>query len=66
MEYNLADSIWVAGLGPNALAALGFITPVFYDIMGLGNGIGVVATSFMARCIGEKIKKERIMQQYFQ
>jgi len=27
MAYNLADSIWVAGLGPNALAALGFINP---------------------------------------
>ena len=29
MAYNLADSIWVAGLGADALAALGFITPVF-------------------------------------
>ena len=29
MMYNLADSIWVAGLGADALAAIGFITPLF-------------------------------------
>ena len=29
MLYNIADSIWVAGLGPDALAAVGFITPLF-------------------------------------
>ena len=27
--YNLADSIWVAGLGPDALAAIGFIAPMY-------------------------------------
>jgi len=42
MAYNLADSIWVAGLGSNALAALGFITPVFMIIVGIGNGLGQV------------------------
>ena len=40
MAYNLADSIWVAGLGPNALAALGFINPLFMIVIGLGNGLG--------------------------
>lgn len=57
MAYNLADSIWVAGLGPNALAALGFITPVFMIVIGLGNGLGAGATSLIARCIGAKNKK---------
>jgi putative MATE family efflux protein len=57
MAYNLADSIWVAGLGPNALAALGFITPVFMIVVGLGNGLGAGATSLIARCIGAKNKK---------
>lgn len=52
MAYNLADSIWVAGLGPEALAALGFITPIFMIITGLGNGLGAGATSSIARCIG--------------
>lgn len=57
MAYNLADSIWVAGLGPNALAALGFITPVFMIVIGLGNGLGAGATSLIARCIGAENKK---------
>jgi putative MATE family efflux protein len=57
MAYNLADSIWVAGLGPNALAALGFITPVFMIVVGIGNGLGAGATSLIARCIGAKNKK---------
>ena len=26
MLYNIADSVWVAGLGADALAAIGFIT----------------------------------------
>lgn len=56
MAYNLADSIWVAGLGPNALAALGFITPVFMIVIGLGNGLGAGASSLIARCIGAKNK----------
>ena len=57
MAYNLADSIWVAGLGSNALAALGFITPVFMILVGIGNGLGAGATSLIARCIGAKNKK---------
>jgi len=56
MAYNLADSIWVAGLGPNSLAALGFITPVFMIVIGLGNGLGAGASSLIARCIGAKNK----------
>lgn len=27
--YSLIDGIWVAGLGHNALAAIGFISPIF-------------------------------------
>ena len=42
MLYNLADSVWVAGLGADALAAIGFITPLFMVLIGLGNGIGAV------------------------
>lgn len=57
MAYNLADSIWVAGLGPDALAALGFINPLFMIVIGLGNGLGAGATSLIARCIGANNKK---------
>ncbi|HIJ15747.1 MAG TPA: MATE family efflux transporter [Methanosphaera sp.] len=54
MAYNLADSIWVAGLGSDALAAIGFITPLFMILVGLGNGIGAGANSMIARFIGAK------------
>ena len=54
MMYNLADSIWVAGLGSDALAAVGFITPLFMVLVGLGNGIGAGANSLIARNIGAK------------
>lgn len=50
--YNLADSIWVAGLGADALAAIGFITPLFMVLVGLGGGIGAGANSLIARSIG--------------
>lgn len=58
MAYNLADSIWVAGLGSNALAAIGFITPLFMIIVGLGNGIGAGANSLIACCIGARDKEK--------
>ena len=54
MLYNIADSIWVAGLGADALAAVGFITPLFMVLVGLGNGIGAGANSLIARNIGAK------------
>ncbi|HOI72229.1 MAG TPA: MATE family efflux transporter [Methanobacterium sp.] len=58
MSYNLADSIWVAGLGPNAIAALGFTAPIFMLVTGLGNGLGAGATSLIARCIGAVNKQK--------
>ncbi|MDO5852049.1 MAG: MATE family efflux transporter [Methanobacteriaceae archaeon] len=57
MAYNLVDSVWVAGLGSDALAALGFVTPVFMILIGLGNGIGAGANSLIARNIGAKDKE---------
>ncbi|HPX73439.1 MAG TPA: MATE family efflux transporter, partial [Methanoregulaceae archaeon] len=38
--YNLINAIWVAGLGADALAAVGFMTPLFMVFIGLGNGLG--------------------------
>lgn len=58
MAYNLADSIWVAGLGADALAAIGFITPLFMILVGLGNGIGAGANSLIARYIGAENKAQ--------
>ena len=53
---NLIDAVWVAGLGPDALAAVGFVFPLFFILIGIGNGIGVGASSAIARHIGREDK----------
>lgn len=54
--YNLVDGIWVAGLGADALAGVGFVTPLFLILIGLGNGLGAGATASISRYIGQKRK----------
>jgi putative MATE family efflux protein len=54
--YNLADAIWVAGLGADALAGVGFTVPLFMIMLGLANGLGAGATSAVARRIGARNK----------
>ena len=49
---NIIDGIWVAGLGADALAAIGFVTPLFLTIVGFANGLGAGSNSLIARCIG--------------
>jgi len=55
--YNLVDAIWVAGLGSDALAAVGFMTPVFMIITGLAVGLGAGVSSSIARRIGADDRK---------
>lgn len=50
--YNLVDAIWVAGLGADSLAAVGFAFPIFFALIGLANGIGIGGSSAIARYIG--------------
>ena len=54
---NLIDAVWVAGLGSEALAAVGFIFPLFFIMIGFGNGIGIGASSAIARHIGRGDKE---------
>lgn len=49
---NIIDGIWVAGIGSNSLAAVGFVTPLFLAMIGFANGLGAGANSLIARCIG--------------
>lgn len=49
---NLIDSFWVAGINADALAALGFISPLYLVMIGLGNGIGAGANSLISRYVG--------------
>lgn len=55
---NIIDSIWVAGLGPDPLAAIGYVTPLFMVLVGFGNGIGAGATSLISRYIGAEKKDD--------
>ncbi len=50
--YQVVDAVWVAGLGPEELAAVGFVVPVFMVLIGLGIGLGAGVTSAVARRIG--------------
>jgi putative MATE family efflux protein len=54
--YNIVNAIWVAGLGSDALAAVGFVTPLFMILMGLSNGLGAGVASVISRRIGAKDK----------
>ena len=54
--YNLVDTIWVAGLGADSLAAIGFVFPLFFMAMGLANGLGVGGGSAISRRIGARDK----------
>ena len=52
--YNIVDGIWVAVLGPTAIAGIGFVTPIFMVLNGASVGLGNGATSSIARFIGAK------------
>ena len=53
---NIIDSIWVAGLGTEPLAALGYISPLFLILVGFGNGLGAGGNSLISRYIGAEDK----------
>ncbi|MBO7718894.1 MAG: MATE family efflux transporter [Methanosphaera sp.] len=53
---NIIDRIWVAGLGTDVLAAIGFVSPLFMIIVGIGNGLGAGSNSAISRFIGSKQK----------
>ncbi len=57
MANNIIDSIWVAGLGAEPLAALGYVTPLFMILIGIGNGIGAGGNSLISRYIGAENHK---------
>ena len=54
--YHLADAIWVSGMGPESLAAVGFTFPFLFLAMAIGNGIGIGGGAAISRRIGSKDK----------
>lgn len=55
--YSFVDGLWVAGLGPDALSAVGFFFPFFFMLMAISAGLGVGGSSAVSRRIGAKDKK---------
>lgn len=49
---SLIDTAWVSGLGSQALAAVGFITPLSMAIAGFGTGLGAGANAVISRYLG--------------
>ncbi|WP_407409201.1 MATE family efflux transporter [Methanobrevibacter sp.] len=56
--YNLIDAAWVSGLGADALAGVGFFTPIFMILVGFGNGLGSGAAFALSKYLGEDNKKK--------
>jgi putative MATE family efflux protein len=54
--YNIVDAVWVSGLGPDALSAVGFFFPFYFVILALAAGLGVGASSAVSRKIGGRDK----------
>ena len=54
--YNLIDAAWVSGLGADALAGVGFFTPIFMILVGFGNGLGAGASFAISKYLGEENK----------
>lgn len=51
---SIIDSLWVSTLGIKALTAVGFISPLFIGLIGIGIGLRIGATSTISRLIGAK------------
>ena len=56
--YNLIDAVWISGLGANALAGVGFFTPIFMILIGFGNGLGAGAAFAVSKYLGENNKQK--------
>lgn len=55
--YNIIDSFWVAGLGADQLAAVGFVIPLEFLIISVGTGLGAGITAVISNYIGQKDDK---------
>lgn len=59
--FNLVDTYFVSRLGADALAAMGLTFPFFMFTVALTQGMGIGASSLVARSVGA-VDKERLQQ----
>lgn len=52
MSYQLVDAAWIAILGVQELAALGFTLPVIQLLMGIQIGLGIATTAIISPSLG--------------
>jgi putative MATE family efflux protein len=53
-SFNVVDAFFVGKISPEALAAVSMSFPLVFFVMSVGTGVGVGATSVVARFIGAK------------
>lgn len=53
---SLVDTLWVAGLGSDAMAAVGIVSPIYVAVVGIGSGLGIGISAAIARYIGKSDK----------
>jgi len=61
----LVDTAWCAGLGTGSLSAIGIVSSFYWLIIGMGNGMGIGASSAIARRIGagDKVASDHLAAQ---
>jgi putative MATE family efflux protein len=61
-SYSIADTYFVGKLGTLPLAAMGFTFPVSFSLIAIGLGVGIGASSVLARLLGtgDREKVQRI------
>ena len=62
---SFADSSWCSMLGLDASSAVSAISPMYWIIAGIGTGIGVGASTSIARCLGrgDKVRADALVSQ---
>ncbi len=53
IAFSLVDTYFVGQLGPDELAAMGYVLPVAMVVMGLSFGLGTGAATVVARAMGQ-------------
>ncbi|MEE9525873.1 MAG: MATE family efflux transporter [Candidatus Woesearchaeota archaeon] len=56
--FNIVDTIYIGRLGSDSIAAISIVFPLVMLMFALGNGVGIGATSLIARYVGAKKLKQ--------